>query len=349
MASREHFNLLRKAGVVPPFARHYLPSNRIELSVDYHRSLDHHDFDFLTDPQVVLVRLAAETIYFENQLRARKTMADAAQGSDNAVEPAKKARPSFSRPPFGTFYARLEDEPAIVRMIKTRHAQNGHHIYTPLPPSLETPYSAYSTFRTTNGDKHSEALRKLPPLPPYILPVSSNLLIFAMANRTCQFPPSTTEVIEESGILGGLINLLMTFWFLEDDDNFDLPGLLQKTAHYVGDNFPSSPYATIIADASSYTIDSLPTPIRPSASIESGGTFVKEQRTIETGLFETEEVAVEEGPLNFETMEASSRISPGSPQERADIEGVGRIEKDIEVEKWVKENSNPGSFKLQSH
>ncbi|GAA5829946.1 hypothetical protein JCM11251_007943 [Rhodosporidiobolus azoricus] len=236
---KRNFQRLIEAHVFPAFAEPRVPSNRIELAPAYHEAFDKFDFHFLIDEQIVLIRLAAEHMYFSKLLQESKATETKTGDTERA---SKRSKPAFSRPSFDILYKRLEREPLICTMYKTDHASQNFPFIIPVTPDEDNPPQTYSAFRT-DDDKVLPKISSLPPLPPFVLPASSNAMIFAMAGRTHQFSPAPAEVEGRSQKLATLISLLLKFWFMETHLSFDLEAHLDKTAAFVKDTFPSSPYA----------------------------------------------------------------------------------------------------------
>lgn len=209
-------DLLIACKVVPDFARHELPSNRIlralrldpmqrqseladvssrvPVSHSLHVDFDHHDVHLVPQHDALDARLAAEAAY--QQLRT-------SQRTSDEPPPAKKARPSSNssslpaRPDFSLFYLALESCPAVASFVPTTHFLPRVMTYIDIDRS-DSPVG-YGVVRTEQDiEAHNAAGRAL--LPPLVFPASTNLLIYSAKDRADQSPPAPPAVVADSEV-----------------------------------------------------------------------------------------------------------------------------------------------------
>ncbi|BGP16089.1 hypothetical protein JCM10213_007532 [Rhodosporidiobolus nylandii] len=184
------FDALKQAGVIPHFAAHHLPSNIISFSKAIHDAFDSGSLRFLPTLEAVLVRLAGEYAYYSSI------------HSHNLP---------ISRPPFSLFYDELEHDPAIVEIVAVpfRDWQDPILWYlSPIRPRLATNFKIPFFAK----DETDPVYANLPPYPPVLLPISTNLLIFAMRDRCKQRDPAPLHLQQSSTILDRAVELLTVFW-----------------------------------------------------------------------------------------------------------------------------------------
>ncbi|GAA5948880.1 hypothetical protein JCM10213_005748 [Rhodosporidiobolus nylandii] len=235
------FNFLISAGVVPPFAHYRDPANTLSLASRIHDAFDGRDLHFLPHLELIIHRLSLEYLHFSTVL----LLPD----------------PDLTRPPFSAFYESAECTPTLARLIAS------HTYESPTIPYVTPPPIAKATnciVPRTTADLFNTELADCTPIPLLKLPISTNLLIYAMARRIRQPAPAPEEVKESSKILAEGAYLLLDFWYLPRDLP-TLKSLLDKARRFILDNGkPDSPYFSAIQTQSAYTAKTLPSPSLPS-------------------------------------------------------------------------------------
>ncbi|GEM12862.1 proteophosphoglycan ppg4 [Rhodotorula toruloides] len=201
-------DLLRQAQVVPDDAHINAQANRMQLIKPVHRDLDSRLVDLFPHQGQVIARLLCETKYQEERVAA---------SSSGTKSEAPANLPA--RPPFELFYAAAEKQGACFRLIASNRKQR--------PSLVRANQDGSHTDFALEGVAPDDPLRLLwsdaqkpppgaPILPPFVVPVSTNLLIWAMHDRLRRPPPSHASLRHEASILAQLVDLLLEFWFIND-------------------------------------------------------------------------------------------------------------------------------------
>ncbi|GAA5973779.1 hypothetical protein JCM11641_003151 [Rhodosporidiobolus odoratus] len=191
--------------VIPPYAFHLAPVNLVQLSTGIHRDLDNERLDFLPTLPAVCARLACEVMY--QDYRAQYNGEQAGQAP--------------VRPPFDLFYSRLEAPLAEVQVLPRANYPSmyiSRRIPHPERADLES-ITVYAFPRIKEDDRLRMSTCPTVPLFPHLLiPISTNILIWASFGRILRPPGGPGETDLEREILLAAVQLLLKFWNLGDGD-----------------------------------------------------------------------------------------------------------------------------------
>ncbi|GAA5999654.1 HNH endonuclease signature motif containing protein [Rhodotorula paludigena] len=269
-AGDRHIDFLIQQNVVPGEARYYLPSNRLPLAHDLHVAFKQGHLDFLPSEDAVLARLACE---FQYQL-ARHAQASSPAPSPTPSQPQHELRSVQSkplapvRPAFALFYACLEHQPALLVPVFGADFTSPDIFYrSPLEerPGSIVYYPLLDRFRPPPTQRS---------VPPFLAPVSANLLIWAMKRRIRQLEPASLQLQKSTALLADAVALLDRFWHLCDANVPEVPALLEQTRKLITVGYPSSPYVGFFSQIPSLPFDysSVPLPVAPDGTRTTVGT-----------------------------------------------------------------------------
>ncbi|BGP15483.1 hypothetical protein JCM10213_005750 [Rhodosporidiobolus nylandii] len=235
------FDRLKKLGVVPSFAAFHLPCNIISLSKEIHSAFADGGLTFIPSLDTLLVRLVAEYLHFHAILEAGGAIA---------------------RPPFGALYARLESAPAVVEIAAELGWPDPIMVYRkPTPPRFSTDFK----LPRMGSDDGNPAYAALPPYPPLLLPISTNLLIYAMQRRIRHSLPASYDLVERTEVLQNAAHHLLRFWFIRATDSPDEHRAFLNTVK----NFvlasapPDAPYLAGLNNPDAFSPSTVPLPPPP--------------------------------------------------------------------------------------
>ncbi|GEM10966.1 proteophosphoglycan ppg4 [Rhodotorula toruloides] len=225
------------AEVVPPYADINCDANRILMEHYVHSELDRGRLKIAPDTDLVLARLLSEAKYQMDRLNYISN------------PPIGSTAPPV-RPPFTLFYESLERLGAIFRLFGT--VQMPSLLTTRVDPipqayklhgvNLDDPRRATVFYREENPILRDSML---PALPPILVPVSMNLLIYASKDRVEIGSPAPTAVYEET-----------SFWFIADNSTpDDVQVLIERTLQLLQNDYADSKWlgaSQLLANGSTY-------------------------------------------------------------------------------------------------
>ncbi|GJN90150.1 hypothetical protein Rhopal_003149-T1 [Rhodotorula paludigena] len=198
-------------------------------------------------------------------------------------------------PQFDQFYARLESQPPTIRIAFSHFSDFETivrmHPAELLPVTYLTQRNRYEVMRPQIADSGVE------PLPPFILPISLNCLIFAMHRRIAQRTLATSELMEYSEPLSQLCGHLVRLWHCRDADESGLHNIIKEVQTLVRSTYVTSAYANFILDPAAHTLADLAVlelPSAPSNAIDSVWTLGKAENDHALAAW-LERVACEQG------------------------------------------------------
>ncbi|GEM12758.1 serine/arginine repetitive matrix protein 1 [Rhodotorula toruloides] len=215
MVAQLHFDVLRRAKVIPDSANPSSFANTLQLSTDLSALLSQRRLTLLPHHDQLSVRLAFEYTYQLSRLRSLQIP------SSSLARQSKRPRIP-PRPDFEHHYAALERQGAIVRpyldwtcggrgVFERRDARG--QVWKYRLNSVDEAFEVGET-EAEEGDGGKEEAKDAPPVPWYRLPCSMNLLLYAMADRMQQTAPAPEAVQEETEALATGTRLLLSFWHL---------------------------------------------------------------------------------------------------------------------------------------
>ncbi|GAA5823352.1 hypothetical protein JCM11251_007576 [Rhodosporidiobolus azoricus] len=106
-----------------------------------------------------------------------------------------------------------------------------------------------------DADEEAELSRRnIPPFPPLLLPISTNLLIIATSRRICKVPPVSDEKCDASLVLFEAVYLLLSYWWLKDQGNSKIPALIKRSLTFLAKHHTE--YHAIVAAAEAASVAS---------------------------------------------------------------------------------------------
>ncbi|BGP34375.1 hypothetical protein JCM10296v2_006194 [Rhodotorula toruloides] len=238
-----HFDVLRRAKVIPETATPSSFANTLQLSSTLSTLLSQHRLTLLPHHDQLSTRLAFEYTYQLSRLRSLQTPSSSARRSKRPRIPA--------RPDFDHHYAALERQGAIVRPFFEWTCGRG--VFERRDGRGETrKYRLNSVDVAFEGgapgeERGKEEAKDAPPIPWYRLPCSMNLLLYAMADRMQQNAPAPEAVQEETEALSTGTRLLLSFWHLTPLTPLPrISSLLTRTKTWLTTHLDSSSFPRFI-------------------------------------------------------------------------------------------------------
>ncbi|BGP27332.1 proteophosphoglycan ppg4 [Rhodotorula toruloides] len=265
------------AKVVPKCADVNCDANRIKMETGYHAAFDAGRLRLVPNADLVLVRLVNEIKHQEDRAAALERRGAA------AVVPQKRGPPNDSgevarpflppvRPDFENFYETLERIGAIFRLFATIDISDPLVSRRSPPQVFKLEGLNLDSCRRKTVDNREEPPEipnsDYPVLPPLLVPVSMNLLIYAVKESVAIAPPVSFAVMDETRRLQGIIHLLISFWMLDDDSTEeDIRALVAASRQRVLSDYPGSTWADALQQLGSLTPADLASRVQLPASL----------------------------------------------------------------------------------
>ncbi|BGP15482.1 hypothetical protein JCM10213v2_003461 [Rhodosporidiobolus nylandii] len=292
-SSDADFAFLRAAGIVPHWAHEEVPANILSLSSAIREDLDAQKYHLLPSLDLVLHRLVLETLHFSSSPFSPDTV--------------------ISRPPFSAFYEAAEEAPTVATLIATEYTKHNELIYVQYQPKVSG-----TTYRMPR--LWSDIL-KPPILPPLVLPISTNLLIYSMRSRILQSAPVADQVQLDSEVLSTAVRLLLRYWNLGGRSGDEAQLLVAQTRSFILQHIPpTSPFH--LAISSTAPVAAPPPPPLPLHHHDVRGVYTKMLR--EDGGWEVFDWALERALREADSDSGSSAQEDDWP--RTGAEGLLRID-----------------------
>ncbi|GJN92304.1 hypothetical protein Rhopal_005334-T1 [Rhodotorula paludigena] len=244
------------------------------IATALHAASNQHSLSFQPSLEAVLARLVSEYQYQAARQASLDENGEANQTAalrEGSVKRARRSEPASQlpvRPPFDLFYDRLERDLAILLPTFTPEFALPEYLY--YSPHDEEP----------SATRVRPVLNRFEPSPdatavaPFLAPVSTNLVIFAMRLRIRQYEPAPLDQQRASQVLANAVGLLDRFWHLSDAHADEVPLLLEETLAFVATLPSSSPYVPFFRSPASANFDHslVPLPVIPAGSRSTLGT-----------------------------------------------------------------------------